>query len=649
MKSKKCNQCKKKLDILLFTFENKEYSCCNDCRDNIKSKRKRNRCQICGIRAIFNYPTLTYGEYCKEHSQPGMIDVMNKKCIFNSCVKQPSYNYEGEKKALYCVDHKLETMVDVKSNICKKEACYKYASYNFSNLTKAEYCEEHSLTGMINIKSSRCEHENCNKLASYNYKEEKGLRFCSTHKLKEMVDRAHKKCLNCDLIPLFNYENCKKPLYCKMHSKEGMIDITKKFCSINNCKNIASFKNKDMLYCKNHKNKDSIPLRNRQKCVFEGCNIRPNYNFKGLKELYCVTHKLKDMIDVTHKCCIVEDCNNRSYFIDKKTNNNYCLTHVTEELKSNYKTKKCIIENCNLIPNFNYKNEKTALYCKEHSKENMSDITHKKCEKCDTRANYGYCGQEIIRCSKHKDENMFKTPKRTCIGNDEEDCKDVATYGIKEPTHCEEHSTNNEICLIASTCKECGRTDELLNKEGLCFNFCSLVKLDNDNKKHQKIKEITMLKYLDEFVKLSENIVKIQDDKIVNSYCNLYRPDRMYDCGTHIVIVECDEFQHKTKKICDRYRDLEHAELSRMHEIYNASGLPCIFLRWNPDNFRVNGMLNKKYNNKDRLKLLVKWIQQCFTMVPDKYITPVKYKYLFYDNFDETDISFLEIDDISLV
>ncbi len=86
-----------------------------------------------------------------------------------------------------------------------------------------------------------------------------------------------------------------------------------------------------------------------------------------------------------------------------------------------------------------------------------------------------------------------------------------------------------------------------------------------------------------------------------------------------------------------------------MHEIQNACGLPCIFLRWNPDNFRVKGIINKKYNMKERLKLLVKWLEKCFTMIPDKEgLLPVKYKYLFYDEYDETDISFLEIDDTKL-
>ena len=109
-----------------------------------------------------------------------------------------------------------------------------------------------------------------------------------------------------------------------------------------------------------------------------------------------------------------------------------------------------------------------------------------------------------------------------------------------------------------------------------------------------------MIKYLDQFI---DTNFKVKDDSIINIVCNLYRPDRIYDCNTHFVVVECDEYQHKNKSFCSSYRDLKHAELSRMHEIQNACGLPCIFLRWNPDNFRVKGINNKKYNMKERLKL----------------------------------------------
>jgi hypothetical protein len=152
------------------------------------------------------------------------------------------------------------------------------------------------------------------------------------------------------------------------------------------------------------------------------------------------------------------------------------------------------------------------------------------------------------------------------------------------------------------------------------------------------------MNYLDKYVKLS-NIINITDDKVVSTYCNHYRPDRMYDVGTHCIIIEVDEDQHKGKRAsCSKG---EIGELARMHEIQNAVGMNCIFLRFNPDTFKVN---NKKQsiNMNERLKLLVKWIEKCEEMKPEKDLEPVKYKYLFYDDWSETDTSFKEIDDTML-
>jgi hypothetical protein len=30
-----------------------------------------------------------------------MIDIYNKKCHYNNCIKQPVYNYKDQKKGLY--------------------------------------------------------------------------------------------------------------------------------------------------------------------------------------------------------------------------------------------------------------------------------------------------------------------------------------------------------------------------------------------------------------------------------------------------------------------------------------------------------------------------------------------------------------------
>jgi hypothetical protein len=38
---------------------------------------------------------------------------MSSKCIFENCIKQPSFNLPTEKNGLYCSEHKLENMINV--------------------------------------------------------------------------------------------------------------------------------------------------------------------------------------------------------------------------------------------------------------------------------------------------------------------------------------------------------------------------------------------------------------------------------------------------------------------------------------------------------------------------------------------------------
>ena len=50
-------------------------------------------------------------------------------------------------------------------------------------------------------------------------------------------------------------------------------------------------------------------------CNFIGCNIRPNYNYKGEKKgIFCNSHKLDGMIDVINKICPYKDCKIRSNY-----------------------------------------------------------------------------------------------------------------------------------------------------------------------------------------------------------------------------------------------------------------------------------------------------------------------------------------------
>ena len=45
-------------------------------------------CITCSKRATFNYNGYNNAIYCGEHKLENMIDVKNKKCVFENCNKQ---------------------------------------------------------------------------------------------------------------------------------------------------------------------------------------------------------------------------------------------------------------------------------------------------------------------------------------------------------------------------------------------------------------------------------------------------------------------------------------------------------------------------------------------------------------------------------
>ena len=77
---------------------------------------------------------------------------------------------------------------------------------------------------------------------------------------------------------------------------------------------------------------------------------------------------------------------------------------LCKEIKNKPK-KYCIFENCKTRPNFNFEDEKTALYCSMHKKENMINVKSKPCifENCKTRPSYNIQGEtKPLCCFSHK-------------------------------------------------------------------------------------------------------------------------------------------------------------------------------------------------------------------------------------------------------
>jgi len=306
-----------------------------------------------------------------------------------------------------------------------------------------------------------------------------------------------------------------------------------------------------------------------KKCKEEKCNRQPLYAFKNDKPIYCSLHKIDGMINTRSNVCIKEDCDTSASFNFSGEKAKYCNKHKSSDMV-NVINKKCKEDNCSITPSYGLE-KYNPIYCTKHKKENMFEVDKKICEEdnCLISALYGFEKNKPIFCSQHKKETMINVRNNLCKN---ETCNKQPSYGIDKPIYCKEHSEKNMIDLRSKffNCISCNlKYRQSYNKKNqtLCC-YCNPTK-------QIKTKEITIKNLLikNGYV---ENI-DFKHDKPCNisNECNKYRPDFVFDCNNYFVILEVDEFQHK-------YYDAQ-CELTRMNNICFNLGLPCIFIRYNPD------------------------------------------------------------------
>lgn len=180
-------------------------------------------------------------------------------------------------------------------------------------------------------------------------------------------------------------------------------------------------------------------------------------------------------------------------------------------------------------------------------------------------------------------------------------------------------------------CLECNDT-QISNKKykGYCLR-CYMFKFPNETiSRNYKVKEICMTDFIKEQFK--EEIITF--DKQTGG-CSKRRPDIYIDKFTHVIIVECDENQHKNTS-CENKRSME---LFR-----DFGNRPVIFIRFNPDAYIKNGkkmtssfkmhktldvqMIRDKKEWENRLNVLKDTITFWLKEIPEKEVT---HEYLFYD------------------
>ena len=244
---------------------------------------------------------------------------------------------------------------------------------------------------------------------------------------------------------------------------------------------------------------------------------------------------------------------------------------------------------------------KQAEYCSKHAPDNYIDVKHKRCKQadCNTRASFGLSGYSTEYCAEHKLPNMIARP-------------------------LQKSKTKNIKCLYCET--------DIHYTDKFCSSCKQYIKLGTTVKFHAKEQRI---KYLLE----SHNIDFIHD-KIVDSKCSKKRPDFNIPTSFGYIIIEVDEYQHKAKNYSSE------CEMSRMKQIYMDLGTPhVLFIRYNPDYYKTKMI----YKRIQREKYLMRVIYKYQNISPDTIDWNLAIIYLFYDNFDPTNLKLKKINPYSTV
>lgn len=430
---------------------------------------------------------------------------------------------------------------------------------------------------------------------------------------------------NCKKQRNYNHLNETKPLYCNDHKFDGMINVVSKRCKYDGCTKIPSFNtygHYTAFYCKLHKSNDMVNVVTR-KCYFTGCNKTPVFNDPGnASGKFCNEHKEDGMINVKNPKCNNDQCTKIPNFnYPDKTYGVFCLSHKLNgmvDIKNKHKI--CQHKECNIRANFNYTNQSRAILCSNHKEKGMININEIVCThlNCTSKASYGLPGEQRSRCAKHISNGMIRKPKTKCtfIDDNTEKCCSIALYGLHKPLFCEKHKESFHINMVERNCKSCNII-QILNKNDLCC-LC-----DPDKMNIIKLAKQNQIKCMLDTFKYDY----VSHDKMIDmGYCFKYRPDFLFDCKTHFVVLEVDEHQH------NNYTST--CEETRMINIFQSLGITTFFIRYNPDEYRFN---NKKQNPSYSMR--VKCLQNTLncvlnTTLPYDDNNYVYVKYLYYDNID---------------
>jgi hypothetical protein len=277
------------------------------------------------------------------------------------------------------------------------------------------------------------------------------------------------------------------------------------------------------------------------------------------------------------KKCREEGCTKQPRFNYKENKSPiYCHLHKKDEMIDvvNY---RCQQEGCDLLPAYNYEGSKRGIYCNTHKKDGMIHIFAKRCQEegCKKIGYYKYEGTGLLYCITHRQKSMINIYARICK---EVGCNIYASYNYKGKTiveYCAKHKKDGMIGINYKICKTPYCETQVGKKyDGYCLTCFVHHFPDRPNSRNYKTKEKTTIDYvLEKFPDFSWAA-----DKKVQDGCSRKRPDLLLDLGYQVIIVEIDENQHQ-----DYDCSCENKRLMLLSQ--DVGYRPLIFIRFNPDDY----------------------------------------------------------------
>ena len=226
-----------------------------------------------------------------------------------------------------------------------------------------------------------------------------------------------------------------------------------------------------------------------------------------------------------------------------------------------------------------YKSNSTniIIICKDHGEFKQKPCNHLRgagcsiCSKSDRNITTEKCIERSIKVHGNKYDyslvNYINSDTKINII-----CKKHGSF-----YQCPDKHWKGRGCFKCQCCPQC----LLFQTNG---RLCSYCKPRKNNKLYHKTKEYKVVEYMrtnidKEFVHNKSVGDDCSKNDRENTNGHLY-PDLRWDCGWFQLILEVDEYQHRGAEYnCDE---------RRMMDIIAKLGMPCVFIRYNPDNKESN-------------------------------------------------------------